>query len=85
MVQKQLHWKQGNRATSVPSLFPTGQAHMGRRSTWQPPGCLTGASVQLISFLPETGDEGLCSNAEGPSTKPGSATAPGLPEGKNWD
>ena len=55
------------------------------RPTRQPSGCLRDASVQLFSLLPETGDRGLRSNAEGPSTKAGSAAAPGLPEGKNWD
>lgn len=52
---------------------------------WQPPGCFTGASVQLISFLTETGT-GVCTAMQkDPAQSQASAIAPGLPDAKNWE
>lgn len=78
----------GNKETEPHQSFPFApqvRLTWARRSTQQPPGCLTAASVQLIIFLPLTGDRGLLSNTERPSTKPGSDTAPGLFKGKDQD
>lgn len=52
---------------------------------WQPTGCHMGISVQLISFLTETGT-GVCTEMQKDSAQSrASATDPGLPDAKNWE
>lgn len=61
----------------APQVRPTGPCGSHH-------GCFMGVSVQHISFLTEIGT-GICTEMQDSAQSQASATAPGLPDAKNWE